>query len=366
MKEKKYEEILGRDIIVSDVVNRKLNETYNTIKYIEKQNNKKNSHLKFWGGLKIAVTAAVFGVVILVGAGTVAASNDVWRSAVEKIFGNSTKKSTKAENTKNESIPEITYINADKKLAEKYLAGYIQTEKIEKNIGDYKLTLESYVTDGNIVDASMILESKKELSGIMKGNDKENADKGMSYAQNTPFTFEINGNKGKVSEKMYIDTKRSTNHKYYITYYGIFEKAQETLSLKICKYKDGWNSTDNADIVEDTVKLPLRKIVPHSSIVENGRTIVEYSPISIKYNVNDSVNKNTDVEVDATDMTIVYKDGSKYQVFDRYKDIWNTSYSFGWYDKKQDIEINCEGFNRIADVDNIKKIIINGKTYDVE
>ncbi len=373
MKQRKeFENFLKRDWVISQTVEKRLDDIY---KQLERKEGKVRimRRKKFKKAFATVAAASVVGIVslssVLAATGQTEKIAGTVKSAFNKILGKEEKEavtglfgdgvesyeSKVAQSNRNGKasevkIPAAQRIAVDEQLENEIFDGFISTEPIVKKQGDFTFTLYNYVTDGQSVCAYMSVEQKGGVN-ILTCSDLDNSPvgKGVYWHMFSQFHIEFVGEDGTVlSEKTIVDSKKSTDEKYYLYLYGTWGKEEEE--------SPKWHITIDGKQYEYT--LPKVNTLELNYVKQDGKAIISYSPISMKLDIQTLFQSLDPVSIKK--LEIKFKDGSVYTLMDR-EEIYNVAYTCG-FENGWEYEI----FNRVIDVKQVSEIIINGKAYQVD
>ncbi len=359
--EKRIKEILSQEIQISDMVEKRIQDTYKRLG--EKKTSRKKSK-------RVAAAAIAAICLILPGAAYASSKSEFFQA----MFGNATKEShdiiyKEVDNGKGGkttvSIPSKEYVPVDEEKAEESIGKWVMEEPITKQIGSHTLCIESFAYDRNGALMNFTLERKGGVTALA-GDDETNLAKGANFTDESDFYFTWESEKGVPgADCIYIDTKRGTPDKVYGYAYIIWVDALEEddkpllrIDTYPCARKD---LTEDTEIAIEKIQLTDKGQIPVKSLGE-----VEYSPISLSVDMSKGFELSEEEAKDPFSMKrleIVYKDGSSYVVRDTESlmEVDNSSYTLGSGTYYKVI------FNRLVDVDEIKEIRIEstkvGKTF---
>ena len=374
--------LLKRDVRISEITETRLKETYQKIR----QENMEKTRKAKYHYRKAAAAAAAIAIAVTATGGTAAAAYiSSHTDFLQGMFGNATKESTQAKQVPADpdkkdgimtDIPGKEYVSVDEEKADALIGDKISDEKLVTQIGDHTLTVENYVTDGNVSLMYFTLEREGGVTALYSDEELNHA-KGAVFTEDADFDFcvtEAGG--GWAAENMYVDLEKSTEDKLYVYDYMVWTSEQEGSmepQLEINRYPMTWKEAeaeargDEEKLQEimgngETETLPISsgEKIELQSLEQDGNWICSFSPISISVNML----LEAESEAEASDpycirhVELKYKDGSSYVVNDR-DEMDNTGYACG---------VGTEyraAFNRIVDTEQISEIIINDHTYKV-
>ncbi len=364
--EKHIKNILKQKIEISDIVSRRIGDTYHIVR---EDSNTVERPVK---RRKVSYAAAVLAAVLCIGipGGVYAA---VEMDFFENMFGNGTKQSVDASvqtisNGKGQNVevtlPAHEYVTVDKSRAEELIGKYVMDTPIVKKMGEHTLCVEGVAYDRNGMLMSFTIEREGGVTALA-GDNETNRTKGAYFTENSDFYFHVESKAGIAGyENIYVDTQKSTDEKWYCYSYILWE---ETLSdadvpqLIIDNYpvvrKD---LKEDSDIRTETLELGVKGQIPVQRIDMGEQGYLEYSPISLRVDMAKGMGLS---QTEAQDpyylerIEIKYKDGSSYIVADKENHIESSGYVCGidtWYKV---------AFDRLVDTDEIKEIVVNGVTF---
>lgn len=271
------------------------------------------------------------------------------------------------------TYPQREYEDIDPEKAEELIGDNISYEPIVQQIGDTKLTILSYVVDGNAAVVEFTLEKEGGVDALHY-SQLDNEARGAMFSEDATFDFYFKG----CGENIYVDLDKSTSDKLYCYDYMVLWAA-EGLTLKICEYPCTIGEMYEADkstresIKEDTkvslITLPVKSEVETVEYVNCDGGSLVISPLSIKIDMENGLGLTEKEAYDpynAYYIAINYKDGSQYIVAEHEKrgehtcevEIYNAGYACGSLDNHLTYV-----FNRLVDVENIESITINESIY---
>ena len=245
--EKRIKEILSQEIQISDMVEKRIQDTYKRLG--EKKTSRKKSK-------RVAAAAIAAICLILPGAAYASSKSEFFQA----MFGNATKEShdiiyKEVDNGKGGkttvSIPSKEYVPVDEEKAEESIGKWVMEEPITKQIGSHT-----------------------------------HLAKGANFTDESDFYFTWESEKGVPgADCIYIDTKRGTPDKVYGYAYIIWVDALEEddkpllrIDTYPCARKD---LTEDTEIAIEKIQLTDKGQIPVKSLGE-----VEYSPISLSVDMS--------------------------------------------------------------------------------
>lgn len=380
LSEKQLEEILERDIQISDVVNDRINDTYKMLETAQ-MNAPKHTGRKKKRHSYVAAAIAITACLIVPGAVYAAANSDF----LEGMFGNATKKSTPAVTkdidngkggTVSVTIPSHEYVSVDPEKAKDLVGEGSMSKPVEKKLGEHTLRIENFIYDSNSAFMYFTLERKGGVT-MLQGNGDTNSAKGAFFSEDELYRFSVETTKNHfAAEKIYIDTEKSTEDKLYCYSYmiwadktgesnaGLVEKEYPVLEIMeypcpVAELKEEDYDKIKTEKITLTEKEPLA--VQKVDLKEKG--YFEYSPVSISVDLSrgTGISKGeAEDPVNLTHLEIKYKDGSSYIISDAEKNIENSGYVCGVGTMYK------TAYDRIVDINEIKEIILNDITIPVK
>lgn len=371
MTEKDMKTILSREIRVSDIVEKRIQDTYGMLEV-------KNSHTFKKGKRRRqswSAAAAVLAACLMVPGVVYAASHSEF---FEGMFGNSGKGNISAETrevdnqkggTSTVTLPAHEYVPVDQEQAEALLGENGMNAPVEKQIGDHTLRVEELVYDKNSAFLYFTLEREGGVTALDYSADS-NRKKGATFSGDIDFYFNLETADGMLgNENIFVDLEKSTEDKLYCYTYLIWNgedgaAKENTLQLHIyhypCARKD---LTKNEVTGEEVIPLTQGKMISMQTIDmgENGH--VEYSPVSLSVDMAKGMGLS---EEDAGDpwnlkhLEIKYKDGTSYVILDQDGNVESCGYFCG-IDTWMKV-----AFDRLIDVDEIQEIVVNHVSFFVE
>lgn len=365
--EKEMKEILKQDIHISDVVETRIQETY-------KQLEKKNSRRR---GRSVQRIAAAIAVTCLFVPGVVYASSKT--EFFQAMFGNETRESNgvlkREVDTGKEgkdakvtvTLPSREYVPVDEEQAQKAVGDYVSEEPIVKKIGSHTLTINSFVYDRNGAMMYFTLEGEGGVTALA-GDKETNLTKGAYFTDDADFFFNCETKNGAFAgENTYIDMKKSTDDKLYCYSYILWSeplKDGDVPELMIetypCTRKE---LTEKTKTETERIRLTDKDPVPVKKIDMGEKGYAEYSPIALSVDMAKGMGLSEEEAADPyylESIEVVYKDKESYVVSDKKNNVENSSYQLGTGTYYKTV------FNRLVDVDEIEKIIVNGVEFAVK
>lgn len=374
--EKKMSDILSQDVQVSDVVNNRLQDTYEIIKSRQETGRQKRAY-------KRNLHAAAAVVIVCCTVPTMVYAS-VKSGFFEGMFGNTTKKSTGVIHREIDDgkggkvavdIPSKEYVAVDEAKAEELMGQWVMDEPVTKKIGEHTLTIESFAYDKNGALLYFTLEREGGVKALA-GDEDTNLTKGAVFTDEADFYFSVNcGEDIFAGENIYVDTEKSTEDVLYCSDYILWSeslKEDDVPQISIEKYpctrgelyalSDEEYQETSAKIQTDTIELADKGQIPVTSIDLGENGYLEYSPISISVDMSKGMGLSEEEAQDPyylKHLEIKYKDGNSYIISDKEQNIENSGYVVGadvWYKT---------AFNRLVDTNEISEIVVNGVSFKV-
>lgn len=374
--EKKMSDILSQDVQVPDVVNKRLQDTYEIIKRRQEITGRKRTYKK---NLRVAAAALIVCCAV---PSVVYAS--VKSGFFEGMFGNSTKKSTSVIHREIDDgkggkvavdIPSKEFVAVDEAKAEELIGQWVMDEPIVKKIGEHTLTIESFAYDKNGALLYFTLEREGGVKALA-GDADTNLTKGAVFTDDADFYFYVNCGEDIVAgENIYIDMEKSTEDKLYCSEYLLWSERlgegdvpQISIEEYPCTRGELYDMSEeeyqetSAKIRTETLELTDKGQIPVMSADLGEDGYLEYSPVSVSVDMSKGMGLSEEEAQDPyylKHLEIKYKDGSSYIVSDKEQNIENNGYVLGadvWYKTV---------FNRLVDTDEISEIIVNEVSFPI-
>ncbi len=379
ISEKKMREILGKDINVSELTERRLQDTYRMLKDKPSEDKRRNYYKK-----NLRIAAVVAAIICFAIPGVVYAS--VKSGFFEGMFGNKTKKSTEVihreiddgkGNTVAVDIPSKEYVPVDEEKAETIIGQWVMDEPITRKIGEHTLTVNSFAYDKNGALMYFTLEREGGVTALI-GDMDTNLTKGAYFTEDADFYFAVESTGGVTgAENTYIDVKKSTEEKLYCSSYILWPEHlndDDTIQLVIDKYPAPSRELNEAATEEDEriwweqtqterITLTDKGQIPVQCIDLGADGYIEYSPVSISIDMSKGLGLSEEEAGDPYYMKhleIRYKDGSSYVISDDAENINNSGYVLGTDEGYK------AAFNRLVEPEQITEIIVNEVGFPVQ
>ncbi len=275
------------------------------------------------------------------------------------------------------TYPKQEFEDTSPTKAEKLIGSSISYNPVVKKLGDTKLSVLSFVHDGNAAVAEFTLEKKGGVDALVYNKDY-NETKGASFSDESTFYF----NFGNYDGKIYTDLEKSSKDLLYCYYYMTNSDISSDVSLNIeeypCTRKELAEASDaqlkkyTDKIKNSTITFPSGTQADKSVFTSKSNGTIEISPLSMKIDMKKVPGLSKEEAYDpynAYYVSINYKDGTKYIVHEHemegihscQEETDNASYTCG----------TEEGglifvFNRLVDTDNIQSVTINNTKYKLQ
>ncbi len=274
------------------------------------------------------------------------------------------------------TYPKSEYENIDPEKAEDLIGDNISYNPVDVKIGDTKLSVLSFVHDGNAAVAEFTLEKKGGVDALVY-NKSYNKSKGAYFSGSAKFYFAFDEYDGKI----FVDTDKSSKDKIYCYYYMIcqYQDNTDNVTLTIEEYPCTRDELYAADDIKykkyisgskrHSVPVPVSSKSKKTVFNNSKNGIAEISPLSIKIDMEKGLGLSKEDAYDpynAYYVSINYKNGKKYIVHEHEMDgihqcgteTDNASYICGGLDNNLTFV-----FNRLVDTDNIQSVTVNETEY---
>ena len=244
-------------------------------------------------------------------------------------------------------------------LEEALVGDYLPKTGYVWQVGEYTLTVESYLLDEHTGAGRVYftLERPGSVEGLtVSPEDGETWADGTGVALNF-CTLDEDGAWRAVSGRFYADQSRSTEEKLCLTAALGAEtgwKASDGLRIRFLDLRRNQGSEKDVSLVAE-LELPGVDSLPAVSVADPaaGEELARVSAIGMLLQV-------PDVER----VALEYADGTSYVVCDRAADLDNTEYALSWTrGEGQGLTLV---FNRLADPDQVRAVTVDGVRYSVE
>ena len=344
-------------------------------------------------GVKIAAAAAavVIATPFVVNAAT-------GGELFDRLWGNGSKNNVeshvesfveegKKDKNGNDSVytvtyPKIEYVESDPKDVARLLGDKMVTTPVVCKVGDYTVTVEGVVRDERGLVVAYTIEREAGVDCLIY-SQLENEAKGAFLNDDQNFVFCFKEGSGKI----WVDIERSTKTKLYCSEYmqdlnhvfgpDFYPPITDHLTLELTELKmtrnEMWKYFDEhndnrpegvpeSEVVKETktFTIPLADKLKELEFTSTEGGSIKISPIAMEWDVRGSTKASLreGFTWPRPTIKIVYKDGSEYLVFSG--DTENVGYI-------------CESdhgltafFNRLADTDNIAKIVIDDMEFTLK
>lgn len=277
------------------------------------------------------------------------------------------------------TYPKSEYEDIATEKAEKLIGDNISYNPVDVKIGDTKLSVMSFVHDGNAAVAEFTLEKKGGVDAL-NYNKSYNRSKGADFSGNSDFYFGFDEYDGKI----FVDIDKSSKDKLYCYYYMTSWDSdnKDNVTLNIEKYpctRDELYAADDIKYKEymeksekKVISVPVKSKADKKVFNNKKNGTAEVSPISIKVDMKKGLGLSKEEAYDpynAYYVSINYKNGKKYIVHEHEMDgihqckteIDNANYVCG--DTDDNITFV---FNRLVDTDNIQSVTVNETEYTLK
>lgn len=359
--EEQMREILNREIQISDTVEKRIQDTYSMLGKEKK---------KYHKGRKLVAAAAAVLCLAVPGVAYASANPDFFQG----LFGNETKKSTKAfdreiddgkDGKVSVTIPSKEYVPVDTAKAEELVGKWLMNETITVNAGkSHTLNIEGFVYDRNGAMMYFTLEREGGVTAFA-GDEDTNLTKGATFTDETDFYFGVETKKGVAGyENTYIDMEKSTSDKIYGYSYILWSqplKEDDVPQLKLDTYPCARKElSEKTEIKTESIKLTDKGQVPTEILDLGEKGHIEYSPLSLSVDMAKGFGLTEEQAEDpyyTTYVGIKYRNGDSYVVSDDENSVDNSGYTLGsgtWYKVM---------YNRLVDPEEISEIEVNGVKF---
>lgn len=350
MTELELKKILGQEIEIPDQVEERIRQACAQAKPAQQKVRRSRRPLRI-GAVAVAACAAL-------SVGALAVNFSSHGAVYQAFFGNESHTSTvyteeydEYGNLRVGSLNEER-VPVDEEQAEALVGEYLEDTGYVWQVGEYTLTVESYLLDEN--------------TGTAK----------VSYSLHRPGGIEgavVDGSTGHI----YIDggnlphfcaliqNEERASFGTYIPFAGhdrvdLTRSAEDTLYITSSMAEADWSAADGMQIEfeEETLVLPAMESLPAVTVndPETGEPAAIFSAIGLKIWVDD---------MDRVDyVALTYADGTQYVLKDKASNLYNTDYACG-HGKRPNMEVQyC--FNRLVDPEQVVAVTVNGTIYTVE
>lgn len=329
--------------------------------------------------VRTALAAAVVGAALCAGAGAVYMVNH--SGALQAFFGNESYPSTEyteyydefgnfyITSMNNERVP------VDDEQAEALVGAYLSDEGYVWQVGEYTMTIESYLLDENTGTAK-VSYSLYRPGGVQ----------GLIYDDSTGFLSADGSGIGIPQFRVTVNDSKSLLDGEFCPMHGdervdLTRSTADTLYIMAPLAMTGWKAADGLqvqihdlsridytsmapipDTLVDTLDLPGLESLPAITFLnpETGKPAAILSAIGIL--VDNGYLEPGDF---VRDITITYANGSIYLVRDNANNVQNYDYAYS----SSGSSCNQGGtrfvFNRLVDPEQVASVTIDGQTYAV-
>lgn len=371
MDEQKLHKILGQNVEVPDMVNKRLENTYAQL-----ERNRRSAKRRGFRPVRMVLIAAALVAVLCA---TATAAYQIFRQDVpvnmpQTVQGILSGSQHSWEHTEiyNESgklkyyWPNRETVEVSPEQAQALLGDYLPESGYQWQIGDYTFTVEGYVLDEH-TGTGRFYYSVEHPGGFPE--DAVNWETGvLTYKShiNVLFSTKSGVHWKWISGKLtFVDMERSTPEKLYLMEGGASAeqgwKAEDGLSVNFTITGE----TDRDDnVLSVDLDLPGVKSLPVVEIFhpETGELAAAISPISVRADVRYLRNElsNGDVIWDSERyLALEYADGSRYVI--EGADMDNADY---WMRDMEGYTVAV--FNRLVDPSQVTAVIVDGYRYEVD
>lgn len=370
MDEQKLREILGQDLEVPDMVDKKMKAACALAEGRERPAKRKGPRV-----VRMVVIAAAAAALLC---GTAAAAYDFYArqnvavdkpQAVQGIVGGGQPSWERTE-VYNEYgklehyWPNRETVQVDPAQAQALLGDYLPGCGYQWQIEDYTFTVEGYVLDEHTGTAKFYY-TVEHPGGFGEGAvDWEHGWLNNEvYKPSVLFETLSDVDWPWISGRTYVDVERSTEEKVCVVESAASPggwKAEDGLRIRFIiqgdQHEDGLRIYRDDPLVDTYLDLPGVKSLPSRSAVDpaTGET-VELSAIALKLNCGD---------VDMMGyVALEYADGTRYVVQDSASRLDNTDY--GLIDGERPSRVVREVFNRLVDPAQVTAVIVDSQRYEM-
>ena len=371
MDEQKLHKILGQDVEMPHMINKKLEDTYARLERKRRPAKRR--------GLRPVRTVLIAAALVAALCFTATASYQIFRQqtamdpvkAVAGILSGGQHPWTETTVYNEYGLiegywPNRETVPIDEGQAKALLGEYLPECGYQWQIGDYTFTVEGYVLDEHTGTARFYY-SVEHPGGFPEGSINQNAGT-LSYKSRINVLFSTKSDvhwkwiSGKIT---FVDMERSTPEKLYLMEGAATPfhdwKAEDGLSVKFTI--SGETDRDD-DVLSVDLDLPGVKSLPVVEVVhpETGELAAAISPIAVRVDARHIIehlgpNKER-VLGDVHYIALEYADGSNYVIQDT--DLDNADY--GMYDDEIYV---VKVFNRLVDPSQVTAVIVDSYRYEV-
>lgn len=288
-------------------------------------------------------------------------------AALEGLFGNESRPSLQAQTKFDETggqslnLPDRERVPLDGEQAEALLGEYLPETGYVWQIGEYTLTVESWLLDEH-TGAGRVYFTLERPGGV-EGLQVAPED-GETWADGSGITLNFcvrngDGEWDPAPYRFYADQGRSTAEKLCLTA-ALAErsgwKAADGLRIQVRDLSRNAGSEKDVSLLA-TLELPGTDSLPALSVLDpaTGEETARLSAIGLCLAA----------PVDQVEtVALEYDDGSSYVVRDEVAGLQNTEYALGWTDGEG--ERLTLVFNRLVDPARVSAVTVDGVRYPVE
>ena len=288
-------------------------------------------------------------------------------AALEGLFGNESRPSLQAQTEFDETgrqtlaLPDQERVPLDGEQAEALLGDYLPETGYVWQIGDYTLTVESWLLDEH-TGAGRVYFTLERPGGV-EGLEVAPED-GETWADGSGITLNFcvlneDGAWDPAPYRFYADQSRSTAEKLCLTAALAEEpgwQAADGLRIQVRDLSRNAGSEKDVSLLA-TLELPGTESLPAVSALDpaTGEEKARLSAIGLCLAA----------PVDQVEtVALEYDDGSSYVVRDEVAGLQNTEYALGWTDGEG--ERLTLVFNRLVDPARVSAVTVDGVRYPVE
>lgn len=253
------------------------------------------------------------------------------------------------------TYPTREYVDVDVEEAERLLGDYLSTTPVEIMVGDNKITVLSTVRDKNTLVVHFTMSREGGVTAL-EWSALTNEGRGAQIPDDFPFYWiltslsdsdETAEDPNYFGSMILVNKNKTTSDSFDCYMYAAsFDPLadDETIELQV--------STREDDSVIDSVALPITTPLPTSDFASAEGDTVTVSPLSLQ--IGGELGKKLGADPYFNHFAITLSDGTCYTVFDRTKNLDNTSYILG-----RDSDAIAI-FNRMVNPESIECIVIDG------
>lgn len=380
--DERIEEILKEELKVPESVERRIEDTCQTIRSRAGKPGRRWSR-----GAKAAAAAAVVCVLSVSGvsAAYLAENTDFF----ESVFGNSGKEN-REQYDKNIpdgkggevqiTVPEVEYAPVEEEAAAE-TEEYMATEPVVLQKGEYTIELLGVLTDGQGVCYEYALTVPEGTNPVKDEDPNNYIFKGLNL--DTGFTVMLESESSNYEEqrkknisrnfaagKLYLDEEKSSGNRYVFYETGIWffsiGAAGDIENIYLTATSEEYIDHGNGDIetIEHKDEAAVEAELLPLQTISVGDSTIKYSQISMNIDGKLILGSNEGgCAIDYCEkIALIYKDGTEYTVYQHGEnEVNNSGYIAGTLEN--DVALT---FNRLVNWGNVEKIVINGQEIPVE